>query len=64
VAVRQVGSHVIYEKNGIRYCVPDHGSKEIGTGLATKERLKNKLVKIYDGFSRIYSYFEEGTHWW
>jgi len=35
-AVRQVGSHVIYEKNGIRYCVPDHGSKEIGTGLATK----------------------------
>jgi len=36
VAVRQVGSHVIYEKNGIRYCVPDHGSKEIGTGLATK----------------------------
>ncbi|MDR0824581.1 MAG: type II toxin-antitoxin system HicA family toxin [Prevotella sp.] len=29
VEVRQKGSHVIYEKNGITYPVPNHGAKEI-----------------------------------
>ena len=36
VVVRQSGSHVIYEKDGVRIPVPDHGSKEIGKGLAEK----------------------------
>lgn len=36
IPVRQTGSHVIYEKNGLRYPVPDHGSKEIKKGLADK----------------------------
>ncbi len=26
--VRQTGSHIIYEKEGVRYPVPFHGSKE------------------------------------
>ncbi|OUN59614.1 type II toxin-antitoxin system HicA family toxin [Alistipes sp. An66] len=34
--VRQNGSHVIYEKNGVRYPVPFHGGKEVGTGLEKK----------------------------
>lgn len=34
--VRQNGSHVIYEKNRVRYPVPFHGSKEVGTGLEKK----------------------------
>ncbi|OUN75149.1 toxin-antitoxin system, toxin component, HicA family protein [Alistipes sp. An116] len=34
--VRQSGSHVIYEKNGVRYPVPFHGGKEVGTGLEKK----------------------------
>ncbi len=34
--VRQTGSHVIYEKNGIRYPVPFHGSKEVGRGIEKK----------------------------
>lgn len=34
--IRQCGSHIIYEKNGIRYCAPDHGSKEMGKGIALK----------------------------
>lgn len=34
--VRQSGSHVVYEKDGIRYPVPFHGSKEVGTGLEKK----------------------------
>ncbi len=33
VKVRQSGSHVIYEKDGLKYTVPDHGSKEIPEGL-------------------------------
>lgn len=36
VAVRQVGSHVIYEKDGVRIPVPNHGSKEMKQGLALK----------------------------
>lgn len=27
------GSHYIYEKDGLKYPVPFHGSKEVGTGL-------------------------------
>lgn len=34
--VRQNGSHIIYEKNGVRYTVPFHGSKEVGTGIEKK----------------------------
>jgi mRNA interferase HicA len=30
------GSHYIYEKDGRRYSVPFHGSKEIGEGLRKK----------------------------
>ncbi len=33
VKIRQSGSHVIYEKDGLKYTVPDHGSKEIPEGL-------------------------------
>ena len=36
VVVRQVGSHVIYTKNGKSFAVPDHGSKEMKKGLAQK----------------------------
>lgn len=36
IPTRQVGSHVIYSKNGRSICVPDHGSKEIKKGLAIK----------------------------
>jgi predicted RNA binding protein YcfA (HicA-like mRNA interferase family) len=35
-SIRQSGSHVIYEKDGRHYPVPDHGSKEIGKGLELK----------------------------
>lgn len=35
-AIRQVGSHVIYEKNGQQITVPYHGSKEMKKGLVTK----------------------------
>ncbi|MDR1556483.1 MAG: type II toxin-antitoxin system HicA family toxin [Tannerellaceae bacterium] len=38
-SVRQTGSHVIYEKDGIRYPVPNHGSKEI------PELLRLKIAK-------------------
>ncbi|HPE76155.1 MAG TPA: type II toxin-antitoxin system HicA family toxin [Draconibacterium sp.] len=34
--VRQSGSHIIYEKSGIHYPVPFHGSKEVGKGLEMK----------------------------
>lgn len=33
---RQTGSHVIYEKNGKIYPVPDHGSKEVHKGIEMK----------------------------
>ena len=35
-AIRQRGSHVTYEKDGIRYTATFHGSKEVGKGLASK----------------------------
>lgn len=34
--VRQTGSHIIYEKHGVRYPVPFHGSKEVGKGIEKK----------------------------
>lgn len=39
VKLRQMGtSHVIYQKGSITYPVPDHGAKEVGTGLEKKIR--------------------------
>ena len=32
IHIRTEGSHYIYEKNGVTYPVPFHGSKEIGKG--------------------------------
>jgi mRNA interferase HicA len=34
--IRTEGSHYIYEKHGLTYSVPFHGSKEIGEGLRKK----------------------------
>jgi mRNA interferase HicA len=34
--VKAEGSHYIYEKKGIYYPVPYHGSKEMGKGLVLK----------------------------
>jgi predicted RNA binding protein YcfA (HicA-like mRNA interferase family) len=34
--VRQSGSHIIYEKNGVHYTATFHGSKEVGKGLEMK----------------------------
>jgi mRNA interferase HicA len=36
VLLRTEGSHYIYEKDGIVYPVPYHGSKEVGKGLQKK----------------------------
>lgn len=36
--VRQVGSHVIYERNGRKVTVPYHGSAEMPKGLENKLR--------------------------
>lgn len=38
VAIRQTGSHVIYEKEGRRYPVPNHGSKELPKSTELKMR--------------------------
>jgi len=40
--VRTSGSHYVYEKDGVTYPVPYHGSKEVKKGLelATKKKLK------------------------
>ena len=35
-AIRQNGSHIIFEKNGIHYIATFHGSKEVGKGLEMK----------------------------
>ncbi len=32
-AIRQTGSHIIYEKDGKKVTVPNHGSKEMKRGL-------------------------------
>ncbi|MCD8042670.1 MAG: type II toxin-antitoxin system HicA family toxin [Tannerellaceae bacterium] len=36
IVIRQTGSHVIYEKDGIIVSVPYHGAKEVGTGIANR----------------------------
>jgi mRNA interferase HicA len=41
--VRQRGSHIIYEKDGVIYPVPFHGTKEVGKGLEKKVRKEMKL---------------------
>jgi mRNA interferase HicA len=41
MVIRQSGSHVIYEKNGKRYPVPDHGSKELSKPLEL--RIKKEM---------------------
>ncbi|KAA6324157.1 hypothetical protein EZS27_026484 [termite gut metagenome] len=33
VKIRQKGSHIVYEKNGVRKPIPSHGSKEMAEGL-------------------------------
>jgi predicted RNA binding protein YcfA (HicA-like mRNA interferase family) len=45
IQIRQSGSHKIFwnTNSGEKVCVPDHGSKEVGTGLAIK--LLKKLNK-------------------
>jgi mRNA interferase HicA len=39
LSVRQTGSHVIYEKDNVRYPVPNHGSQKI------PETLRLKIVR-------------------
>jgi len=34
--LRQIGSHIVYEKNGAAYIATFHGSKEVGKGLEMK----------------------------
>lgn len=38
IAIRQTGSHVVYEKDGKSVVVPFHGSKEMNKGLEVKLR--------------------------
>lgn len=38
VLIKVEGSHYIYEKEGRRYPVPFHGTKELGKGLKKKMR--------------------------
>lgn len=44
-AIRQAGSHVIYEKGDRRISVPFHSSKEMGTGIANKFIREMELKK-------------------
>ncbi len=41
--IRQSGSHIIFEKDGKIYPVPNHGSKEMGFGLVMKIRKEMNL---------------------
>lgn len=43
VKVRQSGSHIIYDKNGLRIPVPYHGSKEIPEGLRLRLQKEMRL---------------------
>lgn len=36
IYIKAEGSHYIYEKEGRKYPVPYHGSKEMGKGLVSK----------------------------
>jgi len=42
-AIRQSGSHVIYEKYGRTYPVPNHGSKEVSKSLELKIKKEMRL---------------------
>ena len=55
LSVRQTGSHVIYEKDGIRYPVPNHGSKEIPEPLRLK--IAKEMGLSFRFFSRRYRLF-------
>lgn len=35
--IKSEGSHYIYEKDGLKYPVPYHGSKEVPEGLRKKD---------------------------
>ena len=41
--VRQTGTHVIYEKDGKHYPVPNHGSDEVKKGLEIKIKKMMRL---------------------
>jgi predicted RNA binding protein YcfA (HicA-like mRNA interferase family) len=41
--LRQSGSHVIYERNGVTYPATFHGSKEVGKGLEMKIKKEMNL---------------------
>ncbi len=43
--LKSEGSHYIYEKNGLKYPVPFHGSKEVPEGLR-KKMIKEMGLKI------------------
>lgn len=43
--LKSEGSHYIYEKNGLKYLVPFHGSKEVPEGLR-KKMIKDMGLKI------------------
>lgn len=43
VFLKAEGSHYIYEKEGYKYPVPYHGSKEVGHGLCKKILKEMKL---------------------
>ncbi len=36
IPVRQSGSHIIYEKDGMMVTIPSHGSKEMKKGLVSR----------------------------
>lgn len=42
--LRSSGSHYIYQKEGRRYPVPYHGSKEVGRGIELKIKREMNLV--------------------
>ena len=42
--LRASGSHYIYQKEGRRYPVPYHGSKEVGKGIEKKIKKEMNLV--------------------
>ena len=53
-AIRQSGSHIIYEKNGLHYTATFHGSKEVGKGLEMKIKKgwRSRITQIYNNFDQ------------
>lgn len=45
IHLKTEGSHYIYEKEGLRYPVPYHGSKEVGWGLL-KNIIETMKLKV------------------